>query len=110
MLDGASVAPSEQPGKPRWVPSSPGKRSAALFPQLTPLIGREREGAVVCALLARPNVRLLVLSGPGGVGKTRLSLQIPTDRLDAFPAGVDVVPLAPMSDAERALPTIARVL
>ncbi len=110
MLDGAIVPPSEQPGKPRWVPSSPGKRSAALFPQLTPLIGREREVAGVCDLLARPNVRLLVLSGPGGVGKTRLSLQIATDLVDAFPDGVHVVPLAPISTADLVLPTIAQVL
>ena len=110
MLDGAIVPPSEQPGKPRWVTSSPGKRSAALFPQLTPLIGREREVAVVCALLGHPNVRLLVLTGPGGVGKTRLSLQIATDLVDAFPDGVHVVPLAPISTADLVLPTIAQVL
>src|SRR5205085_995195 len=110
MLDGAIVPPSEQPGKARWVPSSPGKRSAALFPQLTPLIGREREVAGVCDLLARPNVRLLVLSGPGGVGKTRLSLQSATDLVDAFPDGVHVVPLAPISTADLVLPTIAQVL
>ena len=110
MLDGAIVPPSEQPGKPRRVPSSPGKRSTALFPQLTPLIGREREVAGVCDLLARPNVRLLVLTGAGGVGKTRLSLQIATDLVDAFPDGVHVVPLAPISTADLVLPTIAQVL
>ncbi len=96
MLDGAIVPPSEQPGKPRWVPSSPGKRSAALFPQLTPLIGREREVAGVCDLLARPNVRLLVLSGPGGVGKTRLSL------LRSAPPTWFFLPLPRCWDLERA--------
>src|SRR2546421_9921626 len=110
MRDGAFVPPSEQPGERRWVTSSLGKRSASLFPQLTSLIGREREAAVVCALLARPNVRLLVLTGPGGVGKTRLSLQIATDLVDAFPDGVHVVPLAPISTADLVLPTIARLL
>src|SRR2546430_1093327 len=110
MLDGAIVPPSEQPGKPRWVPSSPGKRSAALFPQLTPLIGREREVAGVCDLLARPNVRLLVLSGAGGVGKTRLSLQIATDLVDAFPSGCHVVLASPISPADLVLPNIAQLL
>src|SRR5438477_7746447 len=110
MQDGAFVPPSEQPGEPRGVTSNPGKRSASLFPQLTPLIGREREVAVVCALLGHPNVRLLVLTGPGGVGKTRLSLQIATDLVDAFPDGVHVVPLAPISTADLVLPTIAQVL
>src|SRR2546421_854816 len=110
MQDGAFVPPSEQPGEPRRVTSNPGKRSASLFPQFTPLIGREREVAVVCALLGHPNVRLLVLTGPGGVGKTRLSLQIATDLVDVFPDGVHVVPLAPISDADLVLPTIARVL
>ena len=56
--------------------------------QLTSLIGREQQVAAACALLSHPEVRLLTLLGPGGVGKTRLVVQIATELVDAF---VDVV-------------------
>src|ERR1700740_2624730 len=76
-------------------------RSHNLPDQLTPLIGRDQGVAAVCTLLRRPEVRFVTLTGPGGVGKTRLGLAVATDLLDDFPDdGVCFVPLAPISDPD----------
>jgi predicted ATPase len=77
---------------------------------LTPLVGREQEVAAVCTLLRHPEVRLVTLTGTGGVGKTRLGLEVGTNLLNDFADGVCFVPLAPMSDADLVIPTIAQAL
>ena len=84
--------------------------SAQLPTPTTPFFGRDREVRAVRDLLASPDVRLVTLTGPGGTGKTRLSIQAAGGGLGSFPDGVCFVALAAISDAELVAASIARAL
>jgi len=94
----------------RGPPSSPviGGHAPAL--PLTPLLGRQHEETAASRLLVRDKVRLLTLVGPGGVGKSRLALQVAASADGHFPDGVVLVELAPLTRADLVLPAIAAAL
>jgi predicted ATPase/class 3 adenylate cyclase len=79
-----------------------------LAQQLDSFVGRERELAELRGLLAR--CRLLTLAGMGGIGKSRLSVQLGAELLDEFADGVWLVELAPLSDPRRVPQVVAQVL
>src|SRR6266481_1821835 len=109
----------EHPGNYRH-PSTPVKSEPAatdssvrfqnLPALLTPLIGREQQEQAIRSLLLRPEVRLLTLTGTAGIGKTSLAQKVATDLSEIFTHGVCLVQLAPISEADLVVLSIAQAL
>jgi predicted ATPase len=81
-----------------------------LPPQLTPFIGRTAQVTALQELILNPDVHLVTLLGPGGTGKTRLSLQVARQVLDQFQQGIFFVPLADDFDTDHLVSRIAQQL
>jgi predicted ATPase/DNA-binding SARP family transcriptional activator len=83
------------------------ERSAGLPRRSSPFVGRKRELRQIRALLARPDTRVLTLTGPPGTGKTRLALEVLVAHRDAHADGTVLVELAGISDGDLVMPAIA---
>ncbi len=81
-----------------------------MTPTSTSFLGRSREIAEIGALLSNPFCRLVTLVGPGGIGKTRLAMEVASLHRASFPDGVFWAPLAALSQADELLPAIAEAI
>lgn len=117
LLAALAVPPADQPGLLDWargvpvapagpVPAPRGNLPAAL----NAFVGRDAEITALATLLGQPAVRLVTLTGPGGVGKTRLAQQVAATLHPAFPDGIWWIDLAPLRDPTGVLPALAEVL
>jgi predicted ATPase/DNA-binding SARP family transcriptional activator len=95
---------------PVLLPVQAAPEIAALPAPANRLVGRERELEKLCLLLARRESRLIVLTGAGGSGKTRLALEAAREATPSFANGARLVELAPLRDPALVVPTIAHAL
>jgi predicted ATPase/serine/threonine protein kinase len=107
---GGPVTPNARPGRYGSIlatirdrfsekPVQPQKAAPANLPaQRTGFVGREKEIAAAKELLLRQDVRLVTVTGPGGIGKTRLAVQVASGLAERFPGGTHFVPLSSLSD------------
>jgi predicted ATPase/DNA-binding winged helix-turn-helix (wHTH) protein/tRNA A-37 threonylcarbamoyl transferase component Bud32/predicted negative regulator of RcsB-dependent stress response len=85
-------------------------RRANLPVQRTGFVGREKEVAAAKELLLRNDSRMVTVTGPGGIGKTRLAVQVATSLVERFPGGTHFVPLASLSDPDLIASVIVQTL
>jgi len=101
---------SARPEAAAFVDSTPELSAHGLPLPPNALIGREQERSRALALLRRNSTRMLTVTGPGGVGKTRLALQLVQDLAPDFVDGVGFVALAPIHDAALVPSMVAQSL
>lgn len=106
---GVLASPTER-GSPHYSSIARMFRDATLPLPLTPCLGRDEDVLAVCTLLRQTEVRLVTLTGTGGVGKTRLGVQVATELRPDFADGVIFVSLASLQDPLLLMPTIAHTL
>jgi predicted ATPase len=85
-------------------------RSISLPVSRTRFVGREKEVAAAKELLQRQDVRLVTVTGPGGIGKTRLAVEVASGLIERFPGGIHFVPLSPLSDPDLVASVIVQTL
>jgi predicted ATPase len=85
-------------------------RPTNLPAQRSGFVGREKEVAAAKELLLRADVRLVTVTGPGGIGKTRLAVQVASDLVERFPGGTHFVPLSSLSDPGLVASAIVQTL
>jgi predicted ATPase/class 3 adenylate cyclase len=92
------------------LPVASDQRTRHFPPSLTPFLGREEQIAAIAELVAAPTVHLVTLTGPGGIGKTRLAIQVGERLASSFTGGAIFVDLSPLRDPAQVLPAIGAAL
>ena len=105
----ALLAAARRPLPPEGM-TAPPSRETRLPRPLTRLIGRDAERREIAGLLRDERIRLLTVTGPGGVGKTRLAVAVAAELGDAFRDGVVFVDLAPLQEPSLVVPAVAAAL
>lgn len=110
QLSVPGIVKAQTPMSPPLPLTAPAQPPHNLLAPLTPLFGREQERTQLQTMLRCWEIRLVTLTGPAGVGKTRFGSQVAADLLGLFPDGVYFISLAPIRDSNLVMTAIAQIL